>query len=122
MTRILAPITLFVFAVSISAFAGSKAESFTLYHDSQLNGSQLPAGEYKIVYDTSGSAVQVKFMKGKKEMASATGQMKQLDKKPEYNQIVLEGGTNGSPSISELDFHGSRTGITFEPSATAAGK
>jgi len=122
MTRILAGISLFVLALSLSAFAGSKAETFTLYHDSQLNGSQLPAGQYTVVYDASGSAVQVKFMKGKKEMASATGQTKQLDKKPEYNQIVLQNGGNGSPSISELNFHGSRTGITFEPSGAATGK
>lgn len=122
MTRILAGISLLVLALGLSAFAGSKAETFTLYHDSQLNGSQLPAGQYTVVYDTSGSSVQVKFMKGKKEMANATGQTKQLDKKPEYNQIVLQGGGNGSPSISELNFHGSRTGITFESSGAAAGK
>lgn len=122
MTRILASVALFVLAGSLAAFAGPKSQTFTLYHDSQLNGSQLPAGEYKVVYDTSGSTAQVKFMKGKKEVASATGQVKQLDKKPEYNQVKLQGGDSGSPSISELDFHGSQTGITFDSSASASGK
>ena len=122
MTRILASVALFVLVVSLTAFAGPKSQTFTLYHDSQLNGSQLPAGEYTVVYDASGSTAQVKFMKGKKEMASATGQVQQLDKKPEYNQVKLQGGDSGAPSISELDFHGSKTSITFDSSATASGK
>lgn len=123
MTRILARVALFVFAVtlSISAFAGGKAQTFTLYHDSQLNGTQLPAGEYTVVYDTTGANAQVKFMKGKKEVASATGQVKQLDKKPAYNQIVLS-NEGGAASISELNFHGSTTGITFNSSVANAGK
>ncbi len=122
MTRILARIAVLVFAVtlSISAFAGNKA-TFTLYHDSQLNGTQLPAGEYTVVYDTTGSNAQVKFMKGKKEVASATGQVKQLDKKPSYNQVVLT-NEGGAAAISELNFHGSTTGITFTPAAANAGK
>jgi hypothetical protein len=123
MTRILAGVALLVFAVtlSISAFAGSKAQTFTLYHDSQLNGTALPAGEYTVVYDEAGANPQVKFMKGKKEVASATGQLKQLDKKPQYNQIVLT-NEGGSDAISELDFHGSTTGITFNSSVANAGK
>src|SRR5437764_12122012 len=110
MTRILVRVALFVFALtlSLSAFAASKSQSFTLYHDSQLNGAQLPAGQYTVVYDTEGSNAQVKFMKGKKEMASATGQVKQLDKKPAYNQIVLT-NEGGAAAISELNFHGSTT-------------
>ena len=123
MTRILARVALvaFAFTLSIGAFAAEKTQTFTLYHDSQLNGAQLPAGDYKVVYDTEGSNVQVKFMKGKKEVASATGQVKELDKKPEYNQIVLT-GEGSKQAISELDFHGSKTGIVFDSSMANAGK
>jgi hypothetical protein len=123
MTRILARVALLVFAVtlSISAFAGSKSQTFTLYHDSQLNGVQLPAGDYKVVYDTEGTNAQVKFLKGNKEVVSATGQVKQLDKKPNYNEIVLTGG-NGAAAINELRFHGSNVGIAFDSNVANAGK
>jgi hypothetical protein len=123
MTRILARFALFVFALTLTtgAFAASKSQNFTLYHDSQLNGTTLPAGEYTVVYDTTGSNAQVKFMKGKKEMASATGQVKQLDKKPAYNQVVVT-NEGGAQNISELDFHSSGTGISFVSSSANAGK
>ena len=48
MTRILARLTVLVFAIgiSISAFAGStKTDTITLYHDAQLNGTTIPAGD-----------------------------------------------------------------------------
>ncbi len=123
MTRILVrgALVVFALALSITAFAGNKSQTFTLYHDSQLNGTALPAGEYTVVYDMTGSNAQVKFMKGKKEVASATGQLKQLERKPAYNQVVVT-NEGGSDAINELDFHGSTTGISFASSAASAGK
>ena len=81
MTRILARVTVLVFAVtmSISAFAGStKTDNITLYHDAQLNGTTIPAGEYTVKCETNGSTAQVKVMKGGKEVATASGQAKEL--------------------------------------------
>lgn len=121
MTRTLARFTMLVLAltVSISAFAGSKSQTVTLYHDAQLNGKTLPAGEYDVKYDTKGSAAQVKFMRNGKEVASANGQVKQLSAAPEYNQIVTSDG-NGSVSISEIHFAHSNTGVSFDSSAMSS--
>jgi hypothetical protein len=124
MTRILARVALFAFAVamSISAFAGSsKTQTLTLLHDAQLNGTTIPAGEYTLKYDTNGSTCQVKVLKGRKEVASADGQVKQLASKPEHSQVVLANG-GSVPSISEVDFDNSTTAITFESSMANAGK
>ncbi|MGB8888007.1 MAG: hypothetical protein WCC87_14850 [Candidatus Korobacteraceae bacterium] len=120
MTRILARVALFVFALSlsISAFAASKSETITLYHDAQLNGKTIPAGEYTVKCDTTGSTAQVKFLKNGKEMASATGQVKQLSSAPDHNQVVTQDG-NGSATISEIDFGHSSTGVTFESAGMA---
>ncbi len=92
MTRTLARVALFAFAVtmSLSAFAGSKSQTLTLAHDAQLNGTTIPAGEYTLKYDTNGQTCQVKVLKGKKEVASADGQVKQLASKPEHDQVVLQ--------------------------------
>ncbi len=123
MTRTLARVAWFVFAVtlSISAFAGSKSQTLTLAHDAQLNGTTLPAGEYTLKYDTNGPSCQVKVLKGNKEVASAQGQVKQLASKPDHDQVVLATG-NGLPSINEVDFSNSTTAITFESSMANAGK
>jgi len=121
MTRTLARFTLLVFALtmSIAALAASKSESVTLFHDAQLNGKTLPAGDYTVKCSTTGSNAQVQFLKNGKEVASASGQVKQLGNAPEHNQIVTQDG-NGSASISEIDFAHSNTGVTFESSAMSS--
>lgn len=116
MTRILARITVVLFALtmSIGAFAASKSESVTLFHDTQLNGKTLPAGDYTVKYDATGPTAQVRFIRNGKEVASATGQVKQLgNAAPQSNQIITQDG-NGSSSISEIDFSNTKTGVTFD--------
>jgi hypothetical protein len=115
MTRTLARVTLVILALSMSigAFAASKSQSVTLYHDAQLNGKTLPAGDYTVKCETTGSTAQVKFLRNGKEVASATGQVKQLGSAPESNQVITQDG-NGTSSISEIDFSNSKTGVTFD--------
>ena len=122
MTRMLARGALIVFAltITISAFAGSKTESMTLLHNAQLNGTTLPAGDYTVKYDASGSTCQVKVMKGNKTVATANGELKQLANKPQYDQVVLQDDSGGIPSISEMDFHSTGAAITFSSNATTA--
>ncbi len=121
MTRTLARFTLvvLVLTLSISAFAGSKAQTITLFHDAQLNGKTLPAGEYTVKCNNTGATSQVTFLRNGKEVASATGQVKQLSSAPESNQLVTQDG-NGSATISEIDFAHSNTGVTFESSAMSS--
>jgi len=99
--------------MSIGAFAASKSQEVTLLHDAQLNGKTLPAGDYTVKCETTGSTAQVKFVKNGKEIASATGQVKQLANAPDHNQIVTQDG-NGSSTISEIDFSNSKSGVTFD--------
>jgi len=107
--------------LSLSAFAKSKTESITLFHDATLGGTNLPAGEYVVKYDVDGSNAQVRFLKGNKEVASASGQVKTLAKKAVSNQIVLNTEGNAR-SISEIEFGGKDTAISFESAGMSAGK
>ena len=122
MTRMLARVALLVFAVtmSLSAFAGSKGESLTLYQDAQLNGTTIPAGDYTVKYDANGSTCLVKVMKGKKTVATANGELKQLADKPQHTQVLLQNDTGGLPAVNEMDFSDSKTAITFSPGMTTA--
>ena len=123
MTRFLARTGLVVLALmlSLSAYAKSKTESITLFQDATLSGTNLPAGEYVVKYDVDGTTAQVKFLKGNKEVASASGQVKTLSQKALSNQVVLNTDGNGR-SISEIDFGGKDTAISFEPAGMSAGK
>lgn len=125
MTRILARPTMFLLALtltlSIGAFAASKSQSITLYHDAQLNGKTLPAGDYTVKCDTTGSTAQVRFIRNGKEVASATGQVKQLTSAPENNQVVTLDGNGGTATITEIDFSNTKSGVTFETSTAMSG-
>ena len=107
--------------LSTSAFARPKSESITLYQDATVNGTSLPAGDYVVKYDVDGSNAQVKFMKGGKEVASANGQVKTLGKKPNSTQVVLN-NAGSARNISEIDFGGKDTAISFESAGATAGK
>lgn len=124
MTRTLTHVTVLVFALamSVAAFAASKSETVTLYQDAQLNGKTLPAGDYTVKCNTTGTTAQVQFLRNGKEVASANGQVKQLNPAPESNQVVVQDG-NGGGTISEVDFSHSGTGVTFAGASMAeAGK
>lgn len=121
MNRTLLRATLFVFALTMSmaAFAASKSETVKLYSDAQVGGKTLPAGEYTVKYDATGSNAQVKFLKNGKEVAAANGQVKQLSSRPDHAQVVTQ-DSGSSRSISEIDFtHG--TGVTFNSGTMSAG-
>jgi hypothetical protein len=108
--------------MSLSSFAGSKSQTVTLYHDAQINGKTLPAGEYDVKCDTTGSTAQVKFLKSGKEVATASGQVKQLPNTPDHNQVVTQDG-GGVRTISEIDFGHSSTAVSFDNTTmSSAGK
>lgn len=107
--------------LSVSAFAKDQSGSITLYQDATINGTTLPAGEYVVKYDVDGSNAQVKFMRGSKEVASANGQVKTLTTKPGTSQVVLDNSGN-TRTISEIDFRGKDTAISFASGDASAGK
>ena len=121
MTRKLASATLFLLALtlSVSAFAASnsKSESVLLFHPTQINGKTLPAGEYTVKCETTGSNAQVKFLKNGKEVATANGQVKQLTSHPDHTQVITQDAGSAS-NISEIDFAHSGTGVSFDAAGT----
>ncbi len=123
MNRIAVRFGLLVLALtlSISAFAKSGTSYITVYQDVTLNGTTIAAGEYTVKYDEDGSNAQVKFMKGKKEVATASGQVKTLAHKAPSNGLVLNTAGSGR-DVSEIHFGGKTTAIAFVSSGAAAGK
>jgi hypothetical protein len=121
MSRVLARFAFLalVLSLAVSAVAKPKSEHLTLFHDATINGTNLPAGDYTLKYDVNGNNAQVKFMQGSKEVATAEGQVKTLPNKVNSSQVVLN---NDSRSISEIDFGGKDTAITFGSPSTSAGK
>jgi hypothetical protein len=123
MTRLSVRFALLALALtlSLSAFAKPKSAGITLYQDATVNGTTLPAGEYVVKYDVEGDTAQVKFMQGRREVASANGQVKTLATKANSNQVILDTAGN-TRSINEIEFGGKDTAITFASTGATAGK
>lgn len=70
-------------ALSTSVFAGGSTHKGNLVvSDSvQVNGKQLPAGDYTVAWEGDGPNVNVRILRGSKEVATAPATLKQLDTK-----------------------------------------
>jgi plasmid replication initiation protein len=68
--KIIAAVTLILASLSIPAFAAKNAQSITLMTTTKIASTQLSAGDYKVSWTGSGSAVQVTFTQKGKTVAT----------------------------------------------------
>ena len=104
--------------VATSAFASNKGN----LHVSQaveVNGQQLPAGDYQVRWEGSGSNVALSFMEGKKEVAKATAKEVDLGQRASDDAAVTN-TSNGKISLSEIRFAGKKTALALVGSERAA--
>lgn len=77
--------------------------TFTVAEPVQVGSTQLKPGDYKVQWEGSGDAVQVKILQGKKTVATTSGKVVNHDQAAPYNAVILRGATN-TKSINEIDF------------------
>jgi hypothetical protein len=102
---------------TVSAFAGDK--TITLSETTSINGQKLAAGEYKVKYEVNGSTAALHFLKGKKEVASASGQMVEVANAPREDSIVTTANGDGTSKLVELQFANKKTLIKFGSESSA---
>ena len=93
-----------------SAFAGngSHKESFQISTDAQVNGKQLPAGEYEARWEGSGPTVQVSITQGKKVIATVPAQVIDLQKASFASETEIKNSASGDREITSLRFSGKK--------------
>jgi hypothetical protein len=95
--------------LATSAFAGDTHKgSVQFFNDVQLNGKQLPAGEYQVKWEGSGSNVEMSLLRSGKVLASAPAQVIELNQKPSADAALINSNADGSRSISEIRFAGKK--------------
>ena len=62
----------------------------------QVNGKQLPAGEYQVKWEGDGPNVQVSILKGKNVVASTEGHVITLEQKAGQDAIVAKSNSDGT--------------------------
>jgi len=98
--------------LATSAFASNKG-SLHLLEASQVSGQQLPAGEYQLRWDGTGSNVAVSILQGKKEVAKTTAKVIDLNQPSEIDSVTVD-RSGATPSLLEIHFSGKKYALRIE--------
>jgi hypothetical protein len=93
-----------------SAFAanGPHKENFQISAPTQVNGKQLPAGDYEARWEGSGPSVTVNITQGKKVVATVPAQVVDLEKPAHASEAELKNSSNGDRELTVLRFSGKK--------------
>ncbi len=101
--------------LSVPAFAAKNSQTVNFSDAVTVGSTQLPAGEYKVTWDGTGSSVQVTLeQKGKSHPATATVAAKVVDTKNGRSGFTIDskGGVNTVKTIQFSKFDMDLTGST----------
>jgi hypothetical protein len=104
--------------VATGAFASNKG-GLHLSEAVVVNGQQIPAGDYTIRWEGTGSNVELSVMQGKKELAKTTAKEIQLDQASSYDATIVN-RSDGKASVSEIRFAGKKTALDIGTSDRAS--
>jgi hypothetical protein len=98
------------FALTTSAFAAgdSHKSNFEISTPTQVNGTEIPAGDYTAKWEGSGPDVQVSIMQGKRVVATVPAQVVALDRAASYTEAEIKSNTNGDRELTSLKFSGKK--------------
>ena len=92
--------------LATSAFASNKG-SLHVQEAVQINGQQLPAGDYQLRWDGSGSNVELSVLQGKRVITKTSAKLVETNEPSAYDAAVVD-KSGSSPSISEVRFAGKK--------------
>lgn len=98
-------------ALTSSAFAASNdshKSNFEISAATQVNGTEIPAGDYTARWEGSGPNVQVSIMQGKKVVATVPAQVVALDRPASSTQAEIKSNSNGDRELTSLQFSGKK--------------
>ena len=95
-------------ATSLFAAADTNKGSLQTLDTVTVNGTNLPAGDYSLRWEGTGSNVQVSFLKGKKVVATTPAHLVELGAPAAIGSAVVKNEGNGSRTLSEVRFSGKK--------------
>ncbi len=100
-----------------SAFASNRG-TLQVAESVEINGQQLPAGDYQVRWDGAGSSVEVTFVQNRKEVAKTSAKVIALNKPYDSDSAIID-HANGKAAISELRFAGKKFALAIGPTDKA---
>jgi hypothetical protein len=98
--------------LATSAFAANSG-SLTVQEPLTVSGKLLPAGDYKVKWDGTGSNVEVSIVQGKKVLATAPARLVDLKDSSKSDAAVVRKNDDGSRSLSEIRFSGKKFALAL---------
>jgi hypothetical protein len=99
-----------------SAFAASKAD-LHLNNPTNINGTKLKPGDYKLVWDGTGPDVEVSIMQGKNVLAKAPAKLVDLSSPAANNAAVVTKNGDGTATLAGARFEGKKFAIELSESS-----
>jgi hypothetical protein len=99
-----------------SAFAATKA-NLHLTSPTNVNGTTLKPGDYKLEWDGTGPSVEVSIMQGKTVLAKVTGKIVDLESPSANDASVVTNGSDGTRSLSGARFGGKKFALELGESS-----
>ncbi|MGB8063309.1 MAG: hypothetical protein WCF26_15555 [Candidatus Sulfotelmatobacter sp.] len=90
-----------------SAFAVTKA-NLSLRHPTNVNGTTLSSGDYKLEWDGTGPDVEVSILQGKKVIAKVPAKLVDVSTPYQNDAAVVKQNGDGSASLAEARFQGKK--------------
>ncbi len=101
-------VAILVVLTTVAAVASEGVVTVNISKPMQLNGKQISEGSYKVSWTGADDKLQVKFMSGKKEIATAGAKMVEMQVAAPYTAVVYQNG-----KILQIDMAGKKTALVF---------
>jgi uncharacterized protein YcnI len=102
--------------LATSAFAGNKG-SLKVQEPITVSGQQVPAGDYKVSWEGTGSNVEVSILQGSKVVAKTSGRIVEMNQSSQYDSAVVRKNSDGSRALSEIRFSGKKQALAIGEAA-----
>jgi hypothetical protein len=105
--------------LATSALAANKG-SLSVQEPVMVNGTKLPAGDYKVQWEGTGPSVELSITQGKKVIAKVPAQIVNLEAPSSSDAVVVKKNGDGSKSLSEVRLSGKKFAIAVGEEAAKA--
>jgi len=93
--------------------AAKNARTINFGHAIVLQGKSLPAGKYKVEWQTHSPEATVQILHGRQLVVTTDGRVEQRDKINYSDAVVYDTAPDGSMTLLEIRFAGSNKVLVF---------
>ena len=121
-SKIMIAVAVLVFATASFAASNGRKENFQIAAPAQINGTQLPAGDYVAKWEGTGPTVQVSIVRNGKTVATVPAKLVESAEKAPNDAAELQTAGKGDRELTAVRFSGKKYSLEFSGETTQAAK